>query len=235
VRAPVIEVADPLTGEIVSMPGLPALPGATPLGLELPPSLSWDQWSAYGATLQVAHKSIMYLLGDWLRYGAWRFGERYTQAVAATGRDVQTLMNAAWVCGRIPPSRRRDALSFSHHAEVAALEPDQQDGLLDWCVENRASRSELRAEIEHRGLRQPRKAPLDAPSPDVEEWEATGSPTLTDELAGWLADGRELAARVRKGVPFAVASGEQDSFDELVELIQVLDRAAGADARRAAA
>jgi hypothetical protein len=37
-------------------------------------------------------------------------------------------------------SRRRDVLSFTHHAEVAALPPADADALLDWCEETRNRR-----------------------------------------------------------------------------------------------
>jgi hypothetical protein len=226
---PVIEVADPETGEIVTLPGLPALPGATPLGLDLPPSLSWEQWSAYGATLQVAHRSIMWLLGDWLVYGERRWPDRYTQAVEATGRAVQTLRNAAWVAGAIPPAGRHPGVSWSHHAEVASLEPAERNDLLGWAASMVVDRGELRAEIGRRGLRQPRKPAESDPMAD-----ANAELQLSLDLSRWLAEGRRIAAQVRRGVAFAVVSVEQDSLDELVELIQVLDRAACDDARRAA-
>jgi hypothetical protein len=41
-------------------------------------------------------------------------------------------------------SRRRDNLSFRHHAELQALEPSKADQLLDWASANKASVSELR-------------------------------------------------------------------------------------------
>jgi hypothetical protein len=40
-------------------------------------------------------------------------------------------MNMAYVAGRFAPERRRAELSFSHHAEVAALAPDEQEEWLD--------------------------------------------------------------------------------------------------------
>jgi hypothetical protein len=50
-------------------------------------------------------------------------------------------------------SRRRENLSFSHHAAVAALSPEEQDRLLDWAEEGIAingrprPRYELRAKV----------------------------------------------------------------------------------------
>ena len=34
-------------------------------------------------------------------------------------------------------NRRRLDLTFNHHAEVAALPPDEADALLDWCEKGR--------------------------------------------------------------------------------------------------
>ncbi|MGH3540794.1 MAG: LmbU family transcriptional regulator [Mycobacterium sp.] len=67
------------------------------------------------------------LTGDWLIYGERAYDDRYEQAIADTQLGYQTLRNYAWVARKIPMSRRRDTLSFGHHAEVAALPDDQQD------------------------------------------------------------------------------------------------------------
>ena len=45
-------------------------------------------------------------------------------------------MNASWVAGQIETSRRREVLSWGHHAEVAALPPAQQEKLLNEAEEN---------------------------------------------------------------------------------------------------
>jgi hypothetical protein len=54
-------------------------------------------------------------------------------------------MNAGWVASRIEASRRLEALPFAHHAEVAALEPADQDQLLDLAEHNAWTSSQLRA------------------------------------------------------------------------------------------
>lgn len=68
----------------------------------------------------------------------WAFGEHHYVArrKIATGPGwqgpaYQTCANAAAVCPAFEISRRRELLSFSHHAAVAALAPAEQDGLLD--------------------------------------------------------------------------------------------------------
>jgi hypothetical protein len=57
---------------------------------------------------------------------------------------VQTLMNMVYVASSVDPSRRREALSWSHHAEVAALPPEEQERWLARVEENRLSVHDLR-------------------------------------------------------------------------------------------
>ena len=100
-------------------------------GYELPEGLTFEEWAAEGPTLIAMARSAMWWVGDWLRYGERRFGERYAQAVEATGFALQTLRNAVWVCEKIPPSERRPSLDFGHHEAVAPLEPHQRRELLE--------------------------------------------------------------------------------------------------------
>jgi hypothetical protein len=71
-------------------------------------------------------RACQWWIGDWLNYGERAYGEKYAQGMAATGYELQTLTNMAWVAARVEISRRREILSWSHHAEVAALESDEQ-------------------------------------------------------------------------------------------------------------
>jgi hypothetical protein len=48
----------------------------------------------------------------------------------------QTLRNYAVVARRLKLSRRRDNLSFQHHAEVCALGFEEQDRWLDLAAES---------------------------------------------------------------------------------------------------
>jgi len=86
-------------------------------------------------------------IGDWVRYGTARYGDRYAKAAQLTGYDVQSLMNMAYVAGRFSVSRRRERLSFSHHAELAALPQDDQELWLDRAEAGLLSVRTLRAEL----------------------------------------------------------------------------------------
>jgi len=61
--------------------------------------------------------------------------------------NKKTLQNAMWVCRAIPPDRRRTELEFTHHSEVAALEPNEQKRYLSLAVDEGMSCKELRQAI----------------------------------------------------------------------------------------
>jgi hypothetical protein len=104
--------------------------------------------AARGTALKNVEGSIMWWIGDWLRYGEQRkWGEKYTHAVEATGFDIGTLRNAKSLAGTFDLSRRRDNLSWSHHAEVAALDHDEQDALLNFAESEGWSQKELRRRV----------------------------------------------------------------------------------------
>jgi hypothetical protein len=86
-------------------------------------------------------------IGDWLQYGEARWGEKYTEAARITGYDVKTLRNIAYVAKRFDLSRRRDNLTWTHHAEIAALPTEQQNEWLDRAVVLRLSPGDLRLEV----------------------------------------------------------------------------------------
>ena len=93
------------------------------------------------------HKATAFWIGDWINYGEAAYGEMYAQAVDDLGLDPQTLMNYASVCRRVAGGRRRSGISFSHHAEVASLDPEEQTHWLDQAEAERWSRSELRLRL----------------------------------------------------------------------------------------
>lgn len=138
----------PDTGEIVSVKAGIGLPGSVSLtGLSLPDSLSFDEWMGIGETLKGVERSLMWWIGDWLRFGERRYGETYSQALDATEKSYQTLANAKYVAERVEVSRRRENLSWSHHAEIAGLERETADRLLDEAEAGNLSRQQVRARV----------------------------------------------------------------------------------------
>lgn len=127
--------------------------------------LGVPEWAEQGRRLGTIGRGVGWWIGDWLLYGNERFGERYVRAARITGYDVQTLMNMVYVASSVAPSRRRDRLSFSHHAEVAALDPETQERWLARAEAERLSVRCLREELR----RQRRLDSGEEPEPEVEE------------------------------------------------------------------
>lgn len=119
--------------------------------------LSMHEWVAQGRRLGTVARHVGWWIGDWLRYGNAAYGERYARAAKITGYDTQTLMNMVYVASQVDVSRRRESLSWSHHAEVAALADDEQQHWLEHAEARRLSVRDLREEI-RRAWREPRLA-----------------------------------------------------------------------------
>lgn len=115
--------------------------------LILPCRLPFDVWKQIGTEIFLLTNSCAWWIGDWLAYGETSFGDRYKQAIADTSLDYQTLRNYTWIARKFPVSRRRDSLSFGHHAEVAALTETEQDEWLTRAEQFSWSRNELRRRI----------------------------------------------------------------------------------------
>jgi hypothetical protein len=178
----------------------------TPLGLRLPASLSFERWQALGRRIGSIANASSWWLGDWAFYGEGNYGEKYKQAIAVTGLDYQTLRNYVWVAGRFDLSRRRDKLSFGHHAELAALAEHEQDEWLDQAERSRWSRSELRTHLRsEKRARIPggvEHVRLKVDTARVERWKAAAEAERLD-LTDWLGVAADNAAR--HVVPLATA------------------------------
>jgi hypothetical protein len=126
-------------------PGYPEVrtvkPSRTSIGFD--PLLPFETWKELGPRIATYATASAWWLGDWLTFGRMKYGRRYKEAIAATGLDYQTLRNYAVVARRFTPSRRRDTLSFQHHAEVCALSDDDQELWLDLAALRGWSKREL--------------------------------------------------------------------------------------------
>lgn len=125
-----------------------AIPGEiTATGLVLPEDLPYERWVSIGDVLKRMEKSVQWWIGDWLRFGERKYGEMYSQALDVTGYEYSTLANMKWVADRIPFSERSENLSWSHHQQVASLEPGLQIELLDRAEEEGLSVRQLKDEV----------------------------------------------------------------------------------------
>jgi hypothetical protein len=138
--------------------------------------LSYEHWVEVGRRLAGVASASAWWLGDWLLYGQRTYGDRYKAAIQATQLDYQTLRNYAWGARSFDVSRRRDSLSFQHHAELAGRPEPEQELWLQRAERAHWSRNELR--------RQMRRARLERPAP--------GTPRNRDVVVRVeVPDGRE--------------------------------------------
>ena len=117
--------------------------------LALPADLDHARWCEIGINLCHLERAVSWWVGDWWAFGEHRYGARreITEDSGWQGPAYQTCANAAAVCRTFEISRRREALSFSHHEAVAALAPAEQDRLLAQAEREGWSRQQLRCVV----------------------------------------------------------------------------------------
>jgi hypothetical protein len=113
--------------------------------------LGQTEWLATGRRLGAIGRCSQWWIGDWIRYGTSRWGEKYAEAARVTGYDVASLRNMAWVASQFDLSLRSDKLTWSHHVLLAPLDPEHQVHWLNRALEERLSVADLRLEL--RGAR----------------------------------------------------------------------------------
>lgn len=143
--------------------------GTPQLWLDVPKGQSFDEWQATGERLRQTERVLNWHIGDWWAAGSHRYGERAKVAAEGIfGKDFGTLMNAASVCRAFETSRRREALPWTAHVEVASLPTADADALLSRAETEGLTTRELRIEAMKRkvalGLFKPRDEVDDDPS-----------------------------------------------------------------------
>ena len=120
------------------------IPGATQTSLTLPDDLTETAWRKIGERIGAVDRVGNYVgwwIGDW-----WNAGERYGNRVRIvkddpnwTGPDYGSCRNCGSVAAKFSDvSRRRDTLTFKHHAEVASIAPSKADALLARTIQQQA-------------------------------------------------------------------------------------------------
>ena len=133
----------------------------------------WDEmdvaeWIMQGRRLGAIGRGVAWWIGDWVNYGNAKFGQKYSRAARVTGYDVQSLMNMSYVASRFDCSRRRENLSWSHHAELAGLPVEYQEMWLENAERKRISVRGLREAVRTWRANQLAAADeVDQPQPNV--------------------------------------------------------------------
>jgi hypothetical protein len=119
-----------------------------PTGIQFHEELSFDEWNAIGQNLVPVAKSIGFIVGDWLNYGAARYGEKYTAATIATGLAYETLKMYSHVARCVERLSRNHNLDWTHHKVVAKIkDADEQRRWLKLADQDGMSVKRLRKSI----------------------------------------------------------------------------------------
>jgi hypothetical protein len=108
---------------------LDAFPGTrTEVSLTLPKGLSYKQTERLLGVIGVIERASPWWGCDALLYAEAAFGEdKFSQIAEALGWAPDVLSTRLWIARQVSAAVRREGLTFSHHAEVAALDPEDQD------------------------------------------------------------------------------------------------------------
>lgn len=134
----------------------------TPTGLTLPDDIDFATYEAVGVWIAAVDRGVKWWWGDWLNHGE-RCVEHYEQAVATTRKEHETIRVWAWVAEKVPQPIRKPALSWSVHKEVARLDPEVQEELLQRAVE------ESWGTFQVRQAKKERESPTAETSLDIEQ------------------------------------------------------------------
>jgi hypothetical protein len=105
---------------------------------------TFEEWARRGSQIGARRSRIQWEIGDWWIAGE-HFDNRRYEVPSNFGVNYRTCENYAVTARAFSGSRRRETLSFGHHAEVASLPPEEADKLLDWCEENAEANGRPRA------------------------------------------------------------------------------------------
>lgn len=123
------------------------------IALPLPDDLRIEDWQVLGRKLCAMEQRVQWWLGDWWAFGEGHYGSRAKMvADGIFGKAYQTLVNFGNVARKFEPNRRRLALPFTHHAEVAGLPVEQAEAVLTQAEGGGWSVRDTRMEVLRRRL-----------------------------------------------------------------------------------
>lgn len=132
--------------EVVHIGSMPTSVRISDVGITFTEDIPFNDWSRLMETLSRMETAFQFAIGDALIYGQAAYGEKYSQAMEATGHSYQALANYCWVSKSVPIGVRQPGLSWTHHRVVAKLPVDQQESMLITATHNNLTIDEL-AEI----------------------------------------------------------------------------------------
>lgn len=122
----------------------------TACGAEFPQDLQFKDWDEVGRVLRTFNNSVQFMIGDWLNYGEAVYGEMFAQAVDESDYSYESMKVMAWVCRKVAPENRNPALSYTHHYQVAKLDPGDQMECLAVAAQDDLSVADLKKHIKEK-------------------------------------------------------------------------------------
>lgn len=189
----------------------------TPVGLTIVESIPYEDWIDLMKTLVRLETAFQFAIGDALIYGEAQYGEKYSQAMDATGLSYQSLANMVWVSKHVPIVNRVSDLSWTHHRVIASIDQCDQRAMLEWARDKSLSAADLQ---QHLSGKPPKKREHIALPAGVSEEEAHAVlekyaearriARSGEEDPNWTP-GQELAATciLCQGCPYRTKTGEQ--------------------------
>lgn len=138
-------------------------------GWNLPDALSEHDWKNAGVALSRMGGAISWWIGDWWAFGEHKYGDRkaIVESEDWEGPAFQHCADVGMVCAKFETSRRREALSFTHHREVCGLPAIDADKVLDWAEANSASVKATRAKVQEVRNRLEQQTRPQRPAPPI--------------------------------------------------------------------
>ncbi|MFD5820423.1 LmbU family transcriptional regulator [Streptomyces sp. NPDC127038] len=183
----------------------------TKVGLQMPAKMAYDEWERAGRQLADVLDSSSWWLGDWMVYGKDHYTDRYQRGIRAAGLSYQTLRNYAWVSRRFDHTRRRPALSFQHHAELASMQVPDQELWLDRAEQGQWTTKQLRGALRAARQGEQQSAAPAEPSRRLEvpgsrlEWWHQAARQLGVDFEQWVTATLDSAAATALEAPGAPA------------------------------
>jgi hypothetical protein len=127
---------------------VPAEWNLTSIGLQLTdPDLPFSRFTDLCWMLGRMHEAVRFAIGDAILLGEQLYGDECHQAIEEMNLSEDARQEYTRVALRVPRSRRRKNLSWSHHRAVAALPPAEQKEWLRRCSDEHMSHHQLRDEL----------------------------------------------------------------------------------------
>jgi hypothetical protein len=183
------------------------------LGMCINGNLSVEEWQELAVSIGELATSIAFIVGDWLVYGQNLFGKdgypdkkvdhpSYQLAPKATGLDLSTLQNYAYVSRSVPYSVRSEQLSWEHHRLLAKLpDADMQDWIRK-CEDEEDAGRRMSTRRLRKSLALGRVATADDLLPDDSDNGQENHIPLVNRFCGWWR-------RLQNSRFLATATGEQ--------------------------